>query len=68
MEIIEVLDKEPAPVITKDAKYKINVYSNEDFKAMTNILEKKGIEWYNYENKSERLNKVIMRGLGVWLS
>lgn len=25
---------------------------------MSNILEKKSIEWFNYENKIERLNKV----------
>lgn len=66
VEIINILSKEPAPIITKGAegKYKINVYSEVDFRTLSNILEVKGIEWFNYENKSVRPNKVMMRGLG----
>lgn len=58
-----MLSKEPVPIITKktEGKYKINVYSEEDFRTLLNILEKK--EWFNYENKSERPNKMMMRGL-----
>lgn len=64
-EIIQMLNKEPAPKIVKGAegKYKINVYNEEDFREMPYILEKKGIEWFNYENKHEKPNKVVMRGL-----
>lgn len=65
MEIIKWLNKEPAPKIVKgvEGKYKINIYNEEDFRTLPNILEEKGIEWFNYENKHEKPNKVVMRGL-----
>lgn len=61
IEIIETLNKEPSPKIIKgsEGKYKIIIHNAEDFRAMLKILEKKAIEWFNYQNRNDRPIKVV---------
>ena len=65
MDIVKTMSKQHTPVIQKgkEGRFKINVYTDEDFRRMPNILETRGIEWFNYENKNDQPIKVVMRGL-----
>lgn len=58
-----IIDKEHRIITLNNNVWKINTQDSDTCRALAKKLNDNAIQWYTYEDKSRRPNKVMARGL-----